>query len=43
MRLRAQTANIKLKQNLQALYGDGLHDFFVLYMTQLGAISEQKY
>ena len=40
MWLRAQTANIKLKQNAQAQDGDGLHDFSVLYMTRLGAISE---
>ena len=40
MWLLAPTANQKLKQNAQTLDADGLQAFNVLYMTQLGAISQ---
>ena len=41
MQLRAQTANQKLKQNVETQDVGALHDLSVLYMRQLEAISQQ--
>ena len=43
MWLRAQTAYEKLKQYAQAQDAEGMQAMFVLYMTKLDAISQQRY
>ena len=41
MWLRAQTTYQKLKQNAQTQNFDGMQALYVLYMTQLKALSQQ--
>ena len=43
MSLRAQTTNQKLNQNAQTQDIYGMQVFFVLFMTQLQALSQQYY